>query len=114
MRSDAERLQDILEAIERIQSRAQVDRLQQDELLQVWVLYHLQIVGEAVRSLSSELTQRYPEIPWSQVVGLRNRVVHEYFEIDLDIVIDIVTNDLPGFQAQIQRILQKLLNNSEP
>jgi len=79
VRSDAERLQDILEAIKRIQSRAQVDRLQQDELLQVWVLYHLQIVGEALRSLSSELIQRYPEIPWSQMVGLRN-LKHLYKE----------------------------------
>jgi len=71
------------------------------------VLYHLQIVGEAIRSLSLELTQQYPETPWSQIVGLRNRVVHEYFDIDLDVVIDIVTSDLPGFQVQIQRILQE-------
>lgn len=108
MRSDAERLQDILEAIARIQSRAQIEQLQEDELLQVWVLYHLQIVGEAVRSLSVELTQQHSEVPWSQIVGLRNRVVHEYFDIDLDIVIDIVTTDLPGFQAQIEGILQTL------
>lgn len=113
MRSDAERLQDILEAIERIQSRAQIEQLQEDELLQVWVLYHLQIVGEAVRSLSAGLTQQHPEVPWSQIVGLRNRVVHEYFDIDLDIVIDIVTTDLPGFQVQIESILQAL-NQDEP
>lgn len=108
MRNDSERLQDILEAILRIQSRAQLDQLQQDELLQVWVLYHLQIVGEAVRSLSPQLTQQYPDIPWSQIVGLRNRVVHEYFDIDLDVVIDIVSNDLPGFQLQVEHILQQL------
>jgi uncharacterized protein with HEPN domain len=113
VRSDAERLQDILEAIERIQSRAQIEQLQEDEMLQVWVLYHLQIVGEAVRSLSVELTQQHPEVPWSQIVGLRNRVVHEYFDIDLDIVIDIVTTDLPGFQSQIEGILQEL-NGGEP
>lgn len=76
MRSDAERLRDILEAIERIQSRAQIERLQEDDLLQVWVLYHLQIVGEAVRALSLDLTKQHPEVPWSQIVGLRNRVVH--------------------------------------
>jgi len=75
VRSDAERPRDILEAIERIQRQVQIERLQENELLQVWVLYHLQIVGEAVRSLSAELTQQHPEIPWSQIVGLRNRVV---------------------------------------
>jgi uncharacterized protein with HEPN domain len=113
VRSDAERLRDIGEAIERIQSRVKIERLQEDDMLQVWVLYHLQIVGEAVRSLSAELTQQYPEVPWSLIVGLRNRVVHEYFDIDLDIVIDIVTTDLPGFQAQIEGILQEL-NSDEP
>ena len=113
MRSDAERLRDILEAIERIQHRIQIERLQEEDLLQVWVLYHLQIVGEAVRSLSSNLTQQHPEVPWSQIVGLRNRVVHEYFDIDLDIVIDIVANDLPGFQSQIEGILQEF-SSDEP
>lgn len=113
MRSNAERLRDIVEAIERIQSRVKIKHLQEDDMLQVWVLYHLQIVGEAVRSLSAELTQQYPEVPWSLIVGLRNRVVHEYFDIDLDIVIDIVTTDLPGFQSQIEGILQEL-NNDEP
>ena len=113
MRSDAERLRDILEAIARIQSRAQLERLFEDDLLQVWVLYHLQIVGEAVRALSLDLTQQHPEVPWSQIVGLRNRVVHEYFDIDLDIVLDIVTSDLPGFQSQVEGILQAL-NSDEP
>ncbi len=62
---------------------------------------------------SLDLTQKHPEVPWSQIVGLRNRVVHEYFDIDLDIVLDIVTSDLPGFQSQIEGIL-RALNSDEP
>nr|WP_199306365.1 HepT-like ribonuclease domain-containing protein [Pseudanabaena sp. FACHB-2040] len=103
-------MQDILDAIARIQNRVQLDQIAKDELLQVWVLYHLQIIGEATRALSSEITQRYSEVPWAQVVGLRNKVVHEYFAIDLDIVTDIVTDDLPNLQATAERILQDLEN----
>lgn len=110
MRRDAERLQDILDAIARIQARIELEQLPQDELLQVWVLYHLQIIGEAARNLSPDITQRYPQIPWTQVVGLRNRVVHEYFAIDLEIVTDIVTSDLPTLKTTIAQMLQDLSN----
>lgn len=108
MRRDAERLQDILDAIDRIQARIELEQLQEDELLQVWVLYHLQIIGEAARTVSSYITQRYPQIPWTQIIGLRNRVVHEYFAIDLDIITDIVTNDLPTLKAAVTQLLQDL------
>jgi uncharacterized protein with HEPN domain len=99
MRRDLERLQDIWDAIERIQSRVDLDRIEDDEMLQVWVLYHMQIIGEAARALSSEIKQNYSQVPWSKIVGLRNRVVHEYFDIDLDIVIDIVVYDLPELKC---------------
>jgi uncharacterized protein with HEPN domain len=105
MRRDSKRLQDILDAIDRIESRFDLDRIEYDEMLQVWVLYHLQIIGEATRALSSEIIQNYSQVPWSKIVGLRNRVVHEYFDIDLDIVIDIVTYDLPELKEQIKGIL---------
>ncbi|NBD18971.1 MAG: DUF86 domain-containing protein [Cyanobacteria bacterium] len=105
MRRDSERLQDIWDAIDRIQSRFDLDRIEDDEMLQVWVLYHLQIIGEAARALSSEIMQNHSQVPWSKIVGLRNRVVHEYFDIDLDIVIDIVTYDLPELKEQIKGIL---------
>lgn len=105
MRRDSERLQDIVDAIDRIQSRFDLDQIEDDEMLQVWVLYHLQIIGEAARALSSEIMQNHSQVPWSKIVGLRNRVVHEYFDIDLDIVIDIVTYDLPELKEQITEIL---------
>lgn len=111
MRRDSERLQDILDAIERIQSRVNLDRIEDDEMLQVWALYHLQIIGEAARALSSEITQNYSQVPWSKIVGLRNRVVHEYFDIDLDIVIDIIVYDLPELKDKITGILNDCSDN---
>jgi uncharacterized protein with HEPN domain len=65
----------------------------------------MQIIGEAARALSSEIKQNYSQVPWSKIIGLRNRVVHEYFDLDLDIVIDIVVYDLPELKDKITIIL---------
>ena len=69
MRRDRQRLEDILEAIERIEKYASGGRatFDRDELVQTWVLHHLQIIGEAVRGLSDEIRSAHPDIPWAQI-----------------------------------------------
>jgi uncharacterized protein with HEPN domain len=96
MRDDRERLLDIQEAIERIEKYAAHGReaFEQDELVQTWVLHHLQIIGEAVRTLSPELTQKHSETAWSKIIGMRNILVHNYFHIDAAIVWAVIENDL--------------------
>lgn len=96
MRDDRERLLDILEAIERIEKYTARGRaiFDEDELIQTWVLHHLQIIGEAVRALSPETTSNADEIEWSRIVGMRNILVHNYFSIDADIVWAVIENDL--------------------
>ena len=86
MRDDAGRLQDILDAIQQIQERIGGGRQQfeNDEMLQVWVVHHLQIIGEAARSISQALRVAHPEIPWASVIAMRNLLVHEYFGIDIE------------------------------
>ena len=66
MRDDRERLLDILEAIERIEKYTSKGRevFEEDELIQTWVVHHLEIIGEATRALSSEVKQNYPKTPW--------------------------------------------------
>ena len=88
LRDDRDRLRDILRAIDRILEGTLAGRseVQNDVKLQVWVLYHLQIIGEVSRSLSEELRQSYPDPVWSNAVGLRNILVHHYFEIDEELV----------------------------
>jgi uncharacterized protein with HEPN domain len=58
------------------------------------ILREIGIVGEAVNALPDELTARRPEIPWRQIAGMRNFLVHEYFNIDKSIVVDVIKNDL--------------------
>lgn len=107
MRDDRERLLDIQEAIERIEKYAVRGReaFEQDELIQTWVLHHLQIIGEAVRALSTELTLKNSEVAWSKIVGMRNILVHNYFNIDATIVWAVIENDLPVLKQQVKKLL---------
>ncbi len=110
MRDDREKLRDILEAIERINRYAVQGRqnFEENELIQVWMIQHLQIIGEACRSLSSDARNRNPELPWSRIIGMRNILTHNYFEIDLDVVWSTVDNDLPDLKRKVEAILQGL------
>lgn len=107
MRRDAQRLRDILEAIERIELVASRGRaaFDGDEMIQVWILHYIQIVGEASRALSASLRDRHPEVPWAQIIGMRHLLVHDYFGIDLDEVWAVVERDLPLLRKQVETIL---------
>lgn len=110
MRRDDERLQDILDAIAAIERYLQQGKsaFEEQELLQVWVAYHLQMIGEAATALSPDLKARYATIPWPQIIGLRNLLVHEYFRVDTQVLWDIANNDLQPLKTSIQAILQDL------
>ena len=110
MRNDRQRLLDIQEAIERIEKYTAQGRtaFEQDELIQTWVIHHLQIIGEACRTISPSLRDQYPAVPWTKIVGMRNILVHLYFGIDEEIVWSVVENELPSLKQNIAAILQQL------
>lgn len=109
MRGDRERLLDILEAIERIQNRTTDGReaFDADELIQTWVVYHLQILGEAARAISTAFRESHPELPWAGITGMRNILVHHYFDVDTEIVWSVVEKDLPDLKAKLLEILDQ-------
>ena len=109
MRTDRQSLEDIREHIRKIEERAPASReaLEHDELLQVWVLYHLTVVGEAARNVSEHFRDSHPEVRWSRMVGLRNKVTHGYFDIDLDVIWNVVEYDVPELRSQIATALAK-------
>jgi uncharacterized protein with HEPN domain len=107
MRSDQERLLDILEAINNIEKYL-INNQQsffEDELIQVWVVHHLQIIGEAANNLSDDLTYQYDNIPWAKIIAFRNIIVHEYFRIDLEVVNKIIQENLKELKSQIEEII---------
>lgn len=70
------------------------------------VIRNIEIIGEAVRSVSRTTRSEHPEIPWSQISGTRDRVIHGYFEVDLDIIWEIVDKELAGLKQQITALLE--------
>lgn len=110
MRSDQERLLDIREAIQRIEKYASRGRkaFDADELLQSWIVRHLQVIGEAARALSVEIRSTHPEVPWTKILGMRNVLVHDYFAIDKDVVWTLVEQELQGLKTNVEEILRKL------
>lgn len=104
MRTDAERLADILDAVQRIRRHVQVGdraRFGQDEVLQSAVLRWFEIIGEASRGLTNDFRHQHPDVPWREITDMRNRVTHGYFDIDLEVVWNTITRDLPAMEEAI-------------
>ena len=69
------------------------------------VIRNLEVIGEATKNLSEELRLEYAEVPWRSMAGVRNRLIHHYFGVNLDIIWQIATAELPGVASQLDRIL---------
>ncbi len=107
MRSDTERLRDIQEAIHKIEKYSIQGKTAffDNELIQSWILLHLQAIGEAARSMNAEIYEQHPEVSWRDIIDFRNLLVHEYFRIDLELVWQIVAQEIPKLKQQINSIL---------
>ncbi|MDJ0731381.1 MAG: DUF86 domain-containing protein [Crocosphaera sp.] len=110
MRSDEERLIDIQQAILKIEKYVVKGKIifMENELIQTWILYNLQIIGEAVRSLSKSFKDSHNEIEWNDIADFRNVLVHEYFRVDLDLIWQIVEREIPSFKSQINLLLEEI------
>jgi len=92
------------EAFDLAQGRSR-DDLDSDRLLQLALTRLVEIVGEAASRVPSELQRRHPQLPWRQAIGARNRLIHGYDFVDLDILWEIVATDLPALVPQIEEAL---------
>jgi uncharacterized protein with HEPN domain len=68
------------------------------------VIRNLEIIGEATKNLSSELRAKYPDLPWKGMAGVRDRLIHDYFGVNLDIVWQIITAELPEVVVKVEAI----------
>ena len=103
MRSDTEQLADILNAARKIAVKVSdgYGAFARDKYVQLALVHLVQIIGEAAAQLSEDATGRNPDIPWHQIIAIRNHVVHGYFDVDADILWTVVSVDVPRLAAQI-------------
>lgn len=80
--------------------------LKGDEIRALALTHPLEILDEAARGVSAETRARYPQIPWAQMAATRDRLIHGYFDVDLDIVWEIVSHDLPPVVGSLEAALR--------
>jgi uncharacterized protein with HEPN domain len=108
-RDDEVRLRHMLDAARtaarfaRERSRADLDH---DELARHGLVRLVEIVGEAASRVTTETRVAVPTLPWSVIIGMRNRLIHGYYDVDLDVVWATLTDDLPSLIAQLEAVLQ--------
>lgn len=107
MKDDRVYLGHILEAIQDIEQYASTgrdafmtDRMRQDALIR-----KLEVIGEAVKNLSEQTKQRRPETPWRRIAGMRDRLSHDYFGVDLALVWVAVERELPNLKTAVEQLL---------
>jgi len=92
------------EAIQFTEGRKRVE-LDTDRKLNLSLVRLLEIIGEAARGISEEFRDSHPDLSWKSMVGMRDRLIHGYFDVNLDVVWETVTQDLPSLIAQLEKIV---------
>jgi len=102
-------LEDMLEALTKAMRYTQgmhFDAFRSDDKTVDAVVRNLEIVGEAARRLPEQYKDNHPEIPWWRMAGMRNRIVHDYFGVDLSIVWHVISSDAPKLVEDLRRLTQ--------
>ena len=110
-KDDSVYLRHILDAILKIEEYTkEVDyrSFTQNTLIQDGVIRQLEIIGEATKRLSTALRSKYANIPWKKIAGIRDKLIHDYFGVDIDAVWDTLKQDLPALKEEAKRIIREI------
>ena len=99
--------------IERYTNGVTYEEFLSNSLLQDAVIRQLEVMGEAARNLSADLQNEYPAIPWRQMISLRNRMIHAYFNVNIQIIWEIIQGDIPNLKKDMMRVLENLNQKSQ-
>jgi uncharacterized protein with HEPN domain len=109
-RRDQDYLSDIREAMQRAAAYTvgmTLGQFLKDHKTQDAVVRNLEVIGEATKGLSSPLRNKYPDVPWKGMAGLRDKMIHQYFGVNYDVVWAIIQDELPDLLAQVEDVLAK-------
>lgn len=109
-------LKHIAESVEKIEEFTRgldKDEFKKSVIVQDAVMRRLEIIGEAAKSIAPDFRKKHPEIAWSEMSKTRDKLIHGYFGVDIDLTWDIVINDLPALKEQIKSILMTFKNDAE-
>lgn len=95
------------EALFFVNNRTRED-LDRDRMLSLALVRLIEIIGEAANNISEPCQSKYFKIPWRQIIGMRNRIVHAYFDVDLDIIWQVITQDLGSLLIEVEKAIQDL------
>jgi uncharacterized protein with HEPN domain len=115
-RDESVYLRHILDAISKIDSYLQnvtEENFMQQSLIQDGVIRKLEIIGEAVKRMSINLRSQNPDIPWQDIAGMRDKLIHDYFGVDIEKVWVTVKEDIPALEAAITEMLRSLPQRSD-
>ena len=103
-------LQHILESIINIEDFSKSitkEKLAKDILKQSAIIRQIEIIGEASKNLPKELTAKHSSVPWKDIIGMRDRVIHQYFDIDIEVIWGVISNDLPDLKKKLIHIISQ-------
>lgn len=106
---------DVLESTGNIRAYSRdmsYDEFKRDKKTIDAVVRNLEIIGEAVKNIPEEIKERHPEVDWKVAAGMRDKLIHRYFGISIQIIWETITNDLPVFESQIKKVFEREVKES--
>ena len=109
----ANHILDSINAIESFLKEESKEEIEKNRMKQSAVIRELEVIGEAVKNLPNSVKEASPEIAWKQIAGMRDKLIHHYFGVDLDAVWETIKRNIPSYKGNIQNILKNEVKSPE-